>query len=347
MTTHAPPPSPTSKQKLEGEPVESARMSFGDHLEELRGCLIRALLGMALATILALVFGTTVLDVVFRPLLVVQRANGLQPRLQALGPTDAFAAYLRISILTGFIVSMPWLLHQVWKFVASGLYPHERRFVRMLTWASTGLFAVGVLFLYFVVLPIVLQFFISFNKSFEASGLMLSGFQRLLLQIPASEEAPKDSIVPLQVPVLREDSADRDMGMWVNATTRRLVVRTPQGLWSTPLEPNAVSPAVFSEFAIDFYISFVLQLALAFGIAFETPLVVSFIAWIGIVSSATMIRSRRYIIFGIAIVAAILTPPDVLSQALLAVPMYLLFELGVLIARIAEKGKQKSPDLAS
>ena len=322
-------------------------MSFGDHLEELRNCLIRALVGVAIASIVALVFGTTVLDIVFRPLLIVQRANGLQPRLQALGPTDAFAAYVRISILTGFIVSMPWVMRQVWQFVATGLYPHERRFVRMLTWASTGLFAVGVLFLYFVVLPIVLQFFISFNRNFEVSGLTPSGFQRLLLQIPASQEVPTEAAAPLRIPVLDGDLPDREMGMWINSSTRRLVVRTPQGLWSTPLEPDAVSPAVFSEFAIDFYISFVLQLALAFGIAFETPLVVCFIAWIGIVSTSAMIRARRYIILGIVILGSVLTPPDVLSQLLLSVPMYLLFELGVQIAKIAERTKRKPGDLAS
>jgi sec-independent protein translocase protein TatC len=346
MTTNAA-RAPSSKNQHEVDSVGSARMSFGDHLDELRSCLIRALIGVALATALALMFGTTVLDIVFRPLLIVQHANGLQPRLQALGPTDAFAAYMRISFLTGFIVSMPWVLRQAWQFVASGLYPHERRFVRMLTWASSGLFAIGVVFLYFVVLPIVLQFFVSFNRSFEVSGLMPSAFQRLLLQIPTPKEAPTEGADPLQVPVLREDPRDGKTGLWINAATRRLVVRTPEGLWSAPLEPDAVSPTVYSEFAIDFYISFVLQLALAFGIAFETPLVVCFIAWIGIVSSATMIRSRRYIIFGIVVIAAVITPPDVMSQLLLAVPMYLLFELGLQIARVAERTKRKSANPTS
>jgi len=330
----------------EVDPVESSRMSFGDHLEELRSCLIRALLGVALATALALMFGTSVLSIVFRPLLTVQQANGLQPRLQALGPTDAFAAYMKISFLTGFLVSMPWVLHQGWRFVAAGLYAHERRFVQMLTWASSGLFAIGVLFLYFVALPIVLQFFISFNRSFEASGLMPSAFQRLLLQIPDSKTHATDNVGPLQVPVLGDDPADQKTGMWINSRTRRLVVRTPDGLWSTPLEPAAVSPAVHSEFAIDFYISFVLQLALAFGIAFETPLVVSFIAWTGIVSAASMVRARRYIIFAIVVIAAVITPPDVMSQLLLAIPMYLLFELGLQIAKVAERAKRKSADKA-
>ena len=92
-----------------------------------------------------------------------------------------------------------------------------------------------------------------------------------------------------------------------------------------------------SQFALDFYISFVLMLALAFGIAFETPVVVFFLAWTGIVTTAAMGRARRYVLFATVILAAMLTPPDVISQLLLAGPMYLLFELGIFVARITER----------
>ena len=101
--------------------------------------------------------------------------------------------------------------------------------------------------------------------------------------------------------------------------------------------PGTTSDPMQSQFAVDFYISFVLMLALAFGIAFETPVVVFFLAWSGIVPTATMVRSRRYILLGTVIASALLTPPDIISQMLLAGPMYLLFELGVLVARFAER----------
>src|SRR5262245_29513373 len=114
----------------EADPVDAARMSFGDHLEELRSCLIRALIGIALASAVALWFGRTVLAVLFWPLFMVQRANVMQPRLQSLSPTDAFSAYFKMSLLAGLIISMPWILHQAWRFVASGLYPRERQFAR-------------------------------------------------------------------------------------------------------------------------------------------------------------------------------------------------------------------------
>ena len=94
-----------------------------------------------------------------------------------------------------------------------------------------------------------------------------------------------------------------------------------------------------SQFAIDYYVSFVLVLALAFGIAFETPIVVLFLAWSRLVSTRTMARGRRYVLLGTVVVAAVLTPPDIISQLLLALPIYLLFELGLLVARTTERKK--------
>ncbi len=316
-----------------GDPVAAARMSFGDHLDELRSCLIRALVGVALGTGVALLLGKSVLEIAFWPLFMVQRANGLQPRLQALSPTDAFTAYFKISLLVGLIVSMPWVLHQAWRFISTGLYPRERQFATRLTWASSVLFLVGVLFLYFIVLPVVLQFFILFNRGFEVNVGEPSSFYRILLQSPDPQPVVAESESTLKIPVLHEDPPVDGPNLYVNTANRRLVVRTPQQTWSVPLEPGATSPAVFSEFAIDSYLGFVLQLSLAFGLAFETPLIVCFLAWSNLVSVSTMTSSRRYILFGIVVVAAVLTPPDVLSQMLLAVPMYLLFELGIRLAR--------------
>jgi len=316
------------------DPVDAARMSFGDHLDELRSCLIRALVGVALATAVSLLFGKNVLEVIFWPLFMVQQAHGLQPRLQSLSPTDAFAAYFKMSLLAGLIVSMPWVLHQAWRFVASGLYLRERRFAKKLTWASSALFVIGVLFLYFVVLPIVLHFFIVFNRGFEFQPGQPSSFYRLLLQTPENAPNIAETSSSVSIPVLKADPPpESPTNIWVNTTTHRLTVRTPGQVWSTPLEPGAVSPSVYSEFAIDSYLSFVLQLCLAFGLAFETPLVVCFLAWTNIVPVSSMVAARRFVLLGIVILAAVMTPPDILSQMLLAVPMYLLFELGIRLAR--------------
>ena len=99
----------------------------------------------------------------------------------------------------------------------------------------------------------------------------------------------------------------------------------------------ATSTAMQSRFALDYYISFVLMLALGFGVAFETPVVVYFLARTGLVTTTAMKRVRRYVFLGAVISAAMLTPPDIISQLLLAGPMYLLFELGLLIAQAVER----------
>jgi len=315
---------------------ESSRMSFGDHLEELRGCLIRALVGVVLASTVCLIFGRELVEIICRPLLVVQHANGLQPRLQVLAPAGAFLAYLKIACLSGLILAMPWVLYQGWRFVASGLYARERRFVRTMVPASVGLFVVGVVFLYYIVLPIVLQFFISFNRRFDAPNLAPSAFQRLFLEGDAEMPAASVDAAPLRVPLRAKDPDDASVGdVWINTQTRRLMVKLAEGVWSAALERGTTAPSMHSEFALDFYISFVLLLALAFGIAFETPIVVFFLAWSGLVSAAAMRRGRRYVLLVVVIVAAVLTPPDVLSQLLLATPMYLLFELGLMFAGLA------------
>lgn len=311
-------------------------MSFGDHLEELRSAIIRALAGAVLAIVLALALGTDILQIIIRPLLNVQRANGMQPSLQALAPVAAFAAYLKIGFLAGLIVSMPWILYQAWSFVASGLYEKERRFVRWLLGPSVLLFIVGVLFLYFVVLPLVLQFFITFNRSFGMSDLGMA----VTATASDTTESPGPPALPsLNLPLVDIDPSEPPIGQaWVNTTTHRLMVRTQQGTLSTALDPGPAAPVMQSQFAIDFYISFVLTLALAFGIAFETPVAVFFLAWSGIVSRAAMSRARRYVILATVILAAVLTPPDVISQLMLAIPMYILFELGMFAAKAAERG---------
>ncbi|MBU0716618.1 MAG: twin-arginine translocase subunit TatC [Planctomycetes bacterium] len=306
-------------------------------MDELRTCMIRALLGMFIGGTVCLIYGREILEVIYRPLLTVQYANGLQPSLQVLSPTAGFTAYLKIGFFAGLIVAMPWLLFQMWKFVATGLYAREQRFVKLLIPASTGLFVLGVLFLYFIVLPMVLNFFIVFNKAFDMPNLTPIGFQSWLL--PEEEcPTPSEALARTQIPVVREDPVDPAPGeVWVNVVARRLMVKTETGILSGALEPGKSSPAMHSQFALDFYISFVLMLALAFGLAFETPIVVFFLAWSGIVTTAAMARGRRYVLFGTVIVAAILTPPDVISQVLLAVPMYALFELGLWVGRLVER----------
>jgi len=315
-----------------------ARMSFGDHLDELRRALIRAIVGIAIAAGACLLFGKEILALVCIPLWRVQHANGLPPQLQVLSPTAAFTAYLKIAMLAGLIVSMPWVLYQAWSFAVSGLYSHERRFAKLFVPTASALFAIGVLFVYYIVLPIVLQFFISFNKSFETADLAPTAFQRLLLSEPQEPQASVPSGAALTLPLFIRDPEHPENGAtWVNETTRTLMVKTPTGILSAPLDVGPVRSPMQSQFAIDYYVSFVLMLALGFGIAFETPIAVFFLARTGIVPVGMMQRARRYVVLACILLGAILTPPDVISQMLLAVPMYALFEIGLLAARLADR----------
>ncbi|MCH7591852.1 MAG: twin-arginine translocase subunit TatC [Planctomycetes bacterium] len=312
------------------EPSDGSRMSFGDHLEELRSSLIRALLGVLLTTIVCLVFGTEILEILCRPLFAAQHANGLPPLLQALAPTAVFVAYLKVGFLGGLVAAMPWVIYQAWRFVQSGLYGTEQRFVRFLVPASFGLFATGVLFLYFLVLPLVFNFFIKFNQGFDVPAFAVVA--------EAPTDAPIKGSVPLKLPVYHSDATDTRLGdMWVDGRTNRVVVDTGNGHWYMTLTRTTAASSMQSQFAIDYYVSFVLLLALAFGIAFETPIVVFFLSWTGIVSTTVMAQGRRYVVLAVILLAAILTPPDIISQMLLAIPMYLLFELGLLAARLADR----------
>lgn len=321
----------------EGE-VESARMSFGEHLEELRTCLIRALLGLAVGTAVTFAFATHILTLIIAPAIVILQSHGEKPELLALSPQGPFMLYMKVGFLGGLVLSAPWILYQFWQFVSAGLYRNERRLVKKFMPVSIALFAAGVAFMYYVALPIVLNFFVVFNLGINLPDLRMNWLQRYVLSEAEPKPAPADGNAELRLPVVDVDPSDAPNGSaWVNNLERTLNVRTPNGVLTTRLRPIENERSVSSQFGVDEVVSTVFGLALAFGVAFEVPIVVMFLTWTGIVSTANMVRARRYIIFGIIVAAAVLTPPDVVSQILLAAPMLLLFEGGLFVARRFER----------
>ncbi|MCP4593316.1 MAG: preprotein translocase subunit TatC [bacterium] len=320
-------------------------MSFGDHLEELRRCLVRGLIGVLVAVIVALCYSKQLLAIILQPLLIVLHQHKQPQTVTALSPPETFIAYLKVGFLSGLIVAMPWLMYQLWAFVAAGLYRSEQKFAKVFVPLVAGLFATGVAFLYYVVLPIVLNFFISFSNSVGLPELNPTWLQQQILAIEDSPATTQPAVELLHLPLLASDPPDPSLGgAWVNTFKRELRIMTEDGLLTTPLKPVTKNPAVTSQFALQFYISFVLALALAFGLAFELPIVVVFLSLIGIVSAADMAKGRKYVAFGIVIAAAVLTPPDVISQILLAIPMMMLFEAGLIVARILERRRLTESD---
>ena len=239
----------------------NSTMSLGDHLEELRSRLILALLGLVICAIIGFLFGTQIIAFIERPYI---SAMGTEARLQTLAPADGFVSYVKIALMTGLIISSPWVFYQLWMFIAAGLYLSEKRYVYFAAPFSAVLFITGALFFIIVVAPLTLGFLVKFNQSFLG---------------------------------------------------------------------------VSSQFTFQNYISFITHLMLVFGIAFQTPTAIFFLNRTGLVSLKALSRSRKYVLLAIFIVAAMATPPDVVSQVTLALPLYLLFELGILISYLANRRK--------
>ena len=250
------------KKKKPDSPLDTT-MSLGDHLEELRGRLILALVGLTIGAVIGLVFCSRIIAFVQKPYVA---AMGPDAILQVLGPADGIISYIKIALISGLILTCPWVFYQLWMFIAAGLYPHEKRYVHLATPFSAGLFVIGALFFLMVVAPLTLKFLVKFN-------------QRVL--------------------------------------------------------------GVSSNFTFANYISFVTMLMLVFGVAFQTPVAIFFLNKTGLVSIQALRRSRKFVIIGIFVVAAMATPPDVVSQVTLAIPLYALFELGILLSWLSERRKKR------
>ncbi len=242
--------------------MTDSQETFLSHLIELRERLVRALVVFAIACVPALYFSAELYDVLAYPLM---QSLPQGSRMIATGVITPFLIPMKIAMMAGFLVALPYLLYQAWAFVAPGLYSHEKRMVLPLVVSSTLLFLVGMLFCYFIV----------FGKVFA----FISGF------------APK----------------------------------------SITVAPD-----------IEAYFNFVLGMFLAFGLAFEVPVVVVVLVVAGLVTVAQLREWRGYVVVAIFVVAAVVTPPDVVSQIALAVPMCLLYEVGIVFGQIITRRKAAS-----
>ncbi len=320
-------------------------MSFGDHLEELRSCSILALIGIFISTSLSLYFAKNILSFILQPLSAILHARGLDPQAQAINPPDTFLLYLKMAILAGLVMSMPWTLIQIWRFVALGLFPHERKFLKLIAPASIGLFATGAVFMFYIVLPIVINFFVEFGEGITIDDLEPSWVTGLLVGDEATDESQMSADVKLdQITMLAKDPVDPPVGSeWFNTTRNQRCIMTENGIYTSPMHPSQNVSVVKSQFGLSQYVSFVMMLTLAFGLAFELPLVILFITSMGIVSIADLKKYRRYIFFATFVIAAVLTPPDVISQLLLAIPMMILFEGALIVSKLINKSKPATP----
>ncbi|MCX7183368.1 MAG: twin-arginine translocase subunit TatC [Nitrosospira sp.] len=244
----------------------STKYTFISHLTELRMRIVYIFIVLILGFIPCAFYARELYTLLAQPLLEKLPESGKMIATEVITP---FFVPMKIAMMTAFIVTLPHTLHQIWAFVAPGLYSHEKRLVLPLILASSILFICGIAFSFFVVLPTVFDFITHF--------------------------APEGVVVMT------------DIGK---------------------------------------YLDFVLTMFIAFGITFEVPVLVVVLVKIGVISIEKLRKIRRYVLVGAFILGAIFTPPDVVSQFMLAVPLYLLYELGILIAGFIGESKL-TPDYQS
>lgn len=245
------------------DPVQEEKLGEGSllsHLLELRDRLMKAMIAVALFSIPCLIYMNEIFTFVAQPLISQLPAGST---LVATSVTAPFMAPFKLALFVALFAAMPLVLHQLWAFVAPGLYRHERRFALPLLVSSVVLFYAGVAFGYYAVFPVMFQFFVS---------------------------------------------------------------TTPAG--------------VHMMTDMTQYLDFVLLLFFAFGVAFEVPVATVLLVLTGVVRIESLTKHRGYVLLGIFIIAAILTPPDAVSQTMMAVPMYFLYEGGIVMARVLSRSRR-------
>ena len=252
--------------ETQNKPAEDTEQPLISHLIELRQRLMYIIL-IILGLFLGLFYFANDLYTYLSAPLTALLPEGTS--MIATDVTSPFFAPFKLTLVAAIFVAMPFILHQIWGFIAPGLYTHEKRLAIPLLFTSICLFYAGIAFAYFVVFPLIFGFF--------------------------------TSVGPESVAVMTDISS---------------------------------------------YLNFVLKLFFAFGVVFEIPIATLLLIWSGAATVEGLRAKRAYVIVGCFVVGMLLTPPDVISQSLLAVPMWLLFEAGVIMGSIfVRKGADEEDEL--
>ncbi len=327
------------------DPVESFRMPLGEHLEELRKRLIRALIGQVLALGISLYYCFPIMAWIATPLLQAQLALGYTPQTISTDASSGFlTVYLPVALIASLIIASPWIIYQLWQFIVTGLYHHERRAIYILAPFSTLMTLLAVAFTRYVLLPVCVVFFLSFAansptiKAGEPEWLIrqLTGYE----QPPANEDP---SPTPLQLPVIDGPPAELTDGLlWIDRKETRLKLFVGGKTHSLILSNDRlVNPMP----DLGMQIKFAAMLGLGIVIAFQTPVFMLVLGWTGLVDPKQVAGLRRYALFATAGAGAVLTPADPASMFMLWIPLYLLFEFGLLLMRIVDPHKNPPAEL--
>jgi sec-independent protein translocase protein TatC len=315
------------------------RMSFGEHIEDLRRRLIYALLGVAVGVGVATYYVYAIVAFLTHPLRMALAEASYPTSFVYSAMARPVIAYLNLAVIAGLVIASPWVIYQLWLFIAAGLYRRERTVVYKFIGPSILLFLLGVSFFFFLVLPITLRFFIGFADETAAHMPRPWPTESFIYRGATTEPgtAPGVKAGPLAVPALESDPPTAPPGqalIWFNQPENRLKMRIGEHVMTLLVSHEG---SLFTPMpSLDEYLSFVTFLGLIFGISFETPMVLMVLAKLGIVSPQGFVKVRKFAWFGCAIVAAVATPtPDMLTMMTLFLPLVGLYELGIVLARFA------------
>ncbi|MGH7178531.1 MAG: twin-arginine translocase subunit TatC [Tepidisphaeraceae bacterium] len=314
MTAVAPPDKPPERPF---DP-DDFRMTVGEHLEELRRRVVLALLGWAVAVAFCLSFGNKVIEVFCRPLSKALAQLGLNPQIHFTELGEGFLVWIEVNLITAAALASPWIVHQLWLFVAAGLYPRERKYITRYAPLSIGLLIGGMAFVYFLVLPWSIIFFLDFATD---------------IPLPHSHVTTTQPHAAVVVPSLPGDpAAPQDNEMWIDSSTGQIKIFFNRQIRAIRFSSqNLLVP----DIRLADYIDLVTGMLLTFGLSFQLPLIVLALVRIGIVEIDQLKAFRRYVYFVIAILAAAITPGDIITATvLLMIPLIFLYELGIWLARI-------------
>jgi len=243
--------------------MDEKKLPLTSHLQELRKRLILSFISIGVGFFICYYFSDTLFNILAAPLMKMMPKGG---SLIFISVAEAFFTYMKVAFIAGIILTSPFILYQIWAFVAPGLYQKEKKYVVPFVLGGSFFFALGVLFGYFVAIPVGFKFLLGYATDF---------------------------IKPM--PSMKE------------------------------------------------YLSFSIKFLLAFGLVFEFPVVLVLLARIGVIDAKTLARKRKYAILLIFIFAAVMTPPDPVSQVLMALPLMGLYELSILFSKIFGKKSVSVP----
>ena len=254
-------------KKMNDEKIKQS--SFVEHFTELRSRLVKSIIYLFIFFVICYFFAENIYSFLVAPYAEAVKDDEINRRMIFTALHETFITYLKVAFFAAMFITSPIILIQIWKFVAPGLYKNEKKALLPYLTATPILFLLGGMLVYYLVMPLAIKFFLSFETSAHLGGL------------------------PIQL-----------------------------------------------EAKVNEYLSLFMRLIFAFGISFQLPVLLSLLARVGFIDSQYLIKRRKYVIVIIFAVAAMLTPPDPITQIGLGIPLLILYELSILSVKIIEKKKK-------